>query len=109
MAENRWKILLDQLQMSQRELAESIGVDRGYLSRIVNGQRQATSRIYVLLNTIYGVRKEWLCGDDEGPIFAEDALGEKQRRLVGMIDDLTEDEARAVLAFIRYLKAEDEH
>ena len=39
--ENRWREMLKALGLTQRELAESIGLDRGYLSRIVNGRVEA--------------------------------------------------------------------
>ena len=48
MEENRWRVMLEELGLNQRELAESIGIDRGYFSRIVNGKSRATARICVL-------------------------------------------------------------
>lgn len=97
--------MLDELGLNQRELAESIGIDRGYFSRIVNGKSDATERIYVLVEQVHGVRRGWLRGDD-GPMRAEDALTDSQRRLIALAEELEEDEARAALAFLRLLREE---
>ena len=103
MEENRWRVMLETLGLTQRELAESIGIDRGYLSRIVNGRAEGTERVYVLVEQVHGVRRAWLRGDD-GPMRTEDALTDDQRRLIAMVEELDEDEARAVLAFVRFLR-----
>lgn len=62
MEENRWRVMLETLGLTQRELAESIGIDRGYLSRIVNGRAEGTERVYVLVEQVHGVRRAWLRG-----------------------------------------------
>lgn len=105
MEENRWRVMLEELGLNQRELAESIGIDRGYFSRIVNGKSRATARICVLVEQVHGVRREWLMGG-EGPMRAEDALTADQRRLLALVEDLSEEEARAALAFLRCLREE---
>lgn len=103
--ENRWREMLKALGLTQRELAESIGLDRGYLSRIVNGRVEGTERVYVLVEQVHGIRRAWLRGGD-GPMRTEEALTSDQRRLLALVEELDENEARAVLAFIRCLREE---
>ena len=103
--ENRWREMLKALGLTQRELAESIGLDRGYLSRIVNGKVEGTERVYVLVEQVHGIRRAWLRGGD-GPMRTEEALTSDQRRLLALVEELDENEARAVLAFIRCLREE---
>ena len=97
MEENRWREMLKALGLTQRELAESIGLDRGYLSRIVNGRVEGTERVYVLVEQVHGIRRAWLRGGD-GPMRTEEALTSDQRRLLALVEELDENEARAVLA-----------
>lgn len=103
MEENRWRVMLKALGLTQRELAESIGIDRGYLSRIVNGKMEGTERVYLLVEQVHGVRRAWLRGG-EGPMRTEDALTDDQRRLIALVGELDEEEAHAVLAFVRFLR-----
>ena len=58
----RLKPIIDALNVSQKELAELIGVTEVTMSRYVNGQRMPKAPILVKLAKELGVTVDWLMG-----------------------------------------------
>lgn len=103
MISDRFKILLDELGISQRQFALKMNIDPGYISKIVNGKAEPSDKILLLVEKIFGVNKEWL-ESGEGEIFSSTEISAVKKELFQLIDKLSDDEAEAVIAFIRYLK-----
>jgi transcriptional regulator with XRE-family HTH domain len=63
-------------KISQKEFAKKIGIDQTSLSRIEKGVNNPSTQTILLIELIYGVRKEWL-QTGEGDIFKEKPNSEK--------------------------------
>lgn len=98
----RLKILLKELNISQRQFAMKINLDAGYFSKIVQGKVTPPDRILLLIENVFGVNKEWLeCG--RGEIFSSQGSSLAKRQVLESIDTLNEEQVNAVWSFIRYL------
>lgn len=101
----RLKLLIQELGLTQRQFAQKIYLDPGYLSRILQGKIQPPERILLLIEKTFHVNPQWL-RTGEGDIFAESELSSEKRRLLAAIDELDESQLQALSAFLRYLKEE---
>lgn len=102
MIHERLRILLKALNMSQNEFAKRINLNTGYVSRIIRGINIPPRRILLLIETVFGVNKEWL-ENGEGEIFATQC-SPTRRELLPLIESLNEEQVKAVTAFVKYLK-----
>ena len=98
----RLKQLLEELNLSQRQFSRKINLDPGYFSRIVQGKVHPPDRILLLIENVFHINKNWL-ERGEGPIFADDGSSTIKKHLYELISQLTDEQANAVSAFIRYL------
>ena len=101
----RLKLLIQELGLTQRQFAQKIYLDSGYLSRILQGKIRPPERILLLIEKTFHVNPQWL-RTGEGDIFAESELSSEKRRLLAAIDELDESQLQALSAFLRYLKEE---
>ncbi len=102
---DRLKILLQELGISQRQFAMKISLDPAYFSRIVNGTVTPPSRILLLIESVFGVNKQWL-EEGHGEIFDHGASLAK-RQLLELINTLDDGQVKMVSAFVRFLKEEE--
>lgn len=100
---NRWKLLLDELGMSQVRFAEKVGVGKSHISKLVSGDANASGLLLFAVEQKFGVSPEWL-EDGEGPMFSD--VSAERRRVLELVDGLTDEQAKAVSAFIRCLREE---
>lgn len=100
---NRWKLLLEELGMSQVRFAEKIGVGKSHISKLVSGHANASELMLFAVEQKFGVNQKWLENGEE-PMFS-DASAER-RRVLELVEGLTDDQAKAVSAFIRCLREE---
>jgi len=98
----RLKILLKELDISQRQFALKIGLDAGYFSRIINGKANPPERILLLISNIFNVNKRWL-ENGEGEIFSTQAVSLAKKQVLEAINTLNDEQVKAVLAFINSL------
>lgn len=99
---DRLKILLKELDMSQRQFAMRINLDAGYFSRIIQGKVNPPDRILLLIENVFHVNKNWL-EKGEGEIFTEQGISPARRQVLNTIDALSDEQVKAVSAFIKYL------
>ena len=70
MVHERLKILLKELNISQRQFAMKIHLDTGYFSKIIHGKVNPPDRILLLIENVFHVNKEWL-ENGQGEIFSD--------------------------------------
>lgn len=98
----RLKLLLKELNMSQRQFALKINLDPGYFSRIIQGKVQPPDRILLLIENVFHVNKTWL-ETGEGEIFVSQNISLAKKQVLELIDSLDDEQTKAVSAFIQYL------
>lgn len=99
---DRLKILLDELNISQRQFAMKINLDAGYFSRIMNGKVNPPDRILLLIENVFNVNKDWL-ENGQGDVFSNQGISLAKKQVLESIDALDEEQINAVSAFIKYL------
>ena len=102
MVHERLKILLKELNISQRQFAMKIHLDTGYFSKIIHGKVNPPDRILLLIENVFHVNKDWL-ENGEGEIFSTQGISLAKRQVLESIDTLTDEQVNAVSCFIRYL------
>lgn len=99
------KLLIQELGLSQRQFAQKINLDPGYLSRILQGKSTPPERILLLIENTFHVNHTWLI-TGEGSIFAGESVSPEKRKVLELIDTLDDGQLRAVTAFLQYLTDE---
>lgn len=105
MINDRLKILLKELNLSQRQFAMRINLDPGYFSRIVQGKVNPPRRILLLIESIFNVRRDWL-ENGTGEMFSSRDLSHTKAQVLKSIETLSDEQVQAVSAFIKYLTAD---
>lgn len=98
----RLKILLKELNISQRQFAMKINLDAGYFSRIMHGKVSPPDRILLLIENVFHVNKDWL-ENGVGEIFAMQGSSLAKKQVLESIDTLNDEQVNAVSSFIKYL------
>lgn len=102
MISERLKILLSELNISQRQFAKKIDLDAGYFSRIVQGKVNPPYRILLLIENVFHVNKNWL-ENGEGEIFSTQGISLTKKQILETIDTLNDEQVNAVSSFLKYL------
>lgn len=105
---DRLKILLGELNISQRQFAMKINLDAGYFSRIMQGKVNPPDRILLLIENVFNVNKSWL-ENGEGDIFSNTGISLAKKQVLEAIDTLTDEQVNAVSSFIKYLTENTEN
>ena len=101
MVNDRLKMLLTELDISQRQFAMKINLDAGYFSRIMQGKVNPPDRILLLIENVFNVNKNWL-ENGEGEMFATQGITLAKKQVLESIDTLTDEQVNAVSSFIKY-------
>lgn len=99
---DRLKILLTELNISQRQFAMKINLDAGYFSKIMRGKVNPPDRILLLIENVYNVNKDWL-ENGRGEIFSNQGISLAKKQVLESIDSLNDEQVNAVSSFIKYL------
>ena len=102
MISDRLKILLDELNISQRQFAMKINLDAGYFSKIMRGKVNPPDRILLLIENVFNVNKDWL-ENGQGEIFSNQGISLAKKQVLEAIDALSDEQVNAVSSFIKYL------
>lgn len=105
MISDRLKILLKELNISQRQFAMKINLDAGYFSKIIQGKVNPPDRILLLIENVFHVNKRWL-ENGEGEMFSDQGISLAKRQVLEAIDTLSDEQVHAVSSFIKYLTSE---
>lgn len=107
MINERLRILLIELDMSQRQFAMKINLDPGYFSRIIQGKVNPPARILLLIENVFNVNKSWL-ENGEGEIFSTQGISLAKKQILEIIDTLNDEQVNAVSSFLKYLTENSE-
>ena len=99
---DRLKILLNELNISQRQFAMKINLDAGYFSKIMRGKVNPPDRILLLIENVFNVNKDWL-ENGQGEIFSNQGISLAKKQILESIDSLSDEQVNAVSSFIKYL------
>ncbi len=102
MISERLKILLKELDISQRQFAMKINLDAGYFSRIIQGKVTPPDRILLLIENVFHVNKDWL-ENGQGEMFSNQSISLAKKQVLESIDTLNDEQVKAVSSFIKYL------
>ena len=105
----RIREILNERGCNQKEFAEIIDVSTAYVSKLLRGEVGMSSRTAQVIENKMGYAKDWILTGDGKKINASKVLSALQTKLLAEVESLTEDEARAVYAYIevqKKLKAE---
>lgn len=98
--------------LKQKDLAERLGVTPAFISALVTGRNKAISLpLAECFETKLGYNKDWiLTGTDPKmkTLSKTPGLTETHQRAIAAVERLTEEQARAVLAFINYLLSNED-
>ena len=97
---DRLKILLDKLNISQRQFAIKINLDPGYFSRIIQGKVNPPDRILLLIENVFNVSKDWL-ENGQGEMFSNQGVSLAKKQVLESIDSLSDEQVNAVSSFIK--------
>lgn len=99
---DRLKILLKELNISQRQFAMKINLDAGYFSKIIRGKVNPPDRILLLIENVFNVNRDWL-KNGQGEIFSNQGLSLAKKQVLESIESLNDEQVNAVSSFIKYL------
>lgn len=101
------KILLQELNLSQRQFALALCLDPGYFSRIIQGKTPLNSRLQLLIEKTFNVNGEWLRTGD-GSMFIVPNDSAIKTKVLAEIDKLNDSQLILIDSFIQYLKKNPE-
>ncbi len=97
---NKLKMIRKELKVTQKELAEKIGVSRAQVANIEQGTRVITARIERDLVAYLNVNPEWL-KTGYGNIFLDKysdfALDTKEREFIDLYESLDDDSKQLIV------------
>jgi transcriptional regulator with XRE-family HTH domain len=99
------RIILNELNISQQNFAESVGTTNIYISMIIGGKRKVISqRLALLIQEIYGYSAEWILhGKGEKrlcPFKSKDA----DKEMKACLKELAPEEIKCVYRYILFLE-----
>ncbi len=96
------KVLLQTLNLSQRQFAQSLCLDTGYFSRIIQGKTPLNSRLQLLIENTFHVNGEWL-RTGEGEMFTVPLSDPVKSKILNDINKLDDAQLAILDSFIQYL------
>lgn len=104
----RVKIILTEQKLNQRQFSSELGVTESYISAIVNGKVLNISHpLASLIEEKYGYHAKWILQGIAPKIkqlSKNRNLSDTHQKLLMKVEDIGEAQAKAILAFIKYLE-----
>lgn len=94
------KLLLEALNLSQRQFAQALYLDPGYLSKIIQGKMPLNSRLQLLIENTFKVNGEWL-RTGQGEMFQVPSDSAVKTRVLDEIERLNESQLTLLETFIK--------
>jgi transcriptional regulator with XRE-family HTH domain len=103
---DRMRTIINECGLKQKAFARSINVTDSYISKLVRDESGISNSTAMLIEQLYGYSKEWILTGKEPKKLAGrgSRLISLQRTLIMDIEQMSEDELRAMLAFSESLK-----
>ena len=104
---DRLREIIKSNNITQRKFAESLKVTESYVSMLLKDSSiNISQQLLELIEEKYGYCAHWIVSGDD-PKFSDNSkdvnLSETHRRLLSMIEQLTPEQCKAVLAFVNSL------
>lgn len=104
---DRIKLILQENNLKQKQLAAEIGVTESYISKLLKDPNIRLSQsLAVLIEEKYGYTAEWLLDGAEPKlkqISKNNKLSELHQKAISQLEKLNDNQVKAVLAFINSL------
>jgi transcriptional regulator with XRE-family HTH domain len=104
----RLSIVLKENKMKQKEFASSVGVSENYISLLLNNKKENVSEsLAKLIEEKFGFSADWLLtgeGQMRMDYSKNNELSPNKKKAIEMIAKLDQNEAKAVLAFLKSLE-----
>jgi len=103
---DRIRTIVDEIGISQKNFAKSINVTDSYISKLVRDETGMSTNTAMVIEQLYGYSKEWILrGKDPKMLTGRShKLTGLQRKIIMDVEEMNENELRAVLAFIETLR-----
>ena len=105
---DRIKLILQENNLKQKQLASEIGVTESYISKLLKDPNIGLSQsLVVLIEEKYGYNTEWLLEGTEPKlkqVSKNKNLSELHQKAISQLEKLNDNQIKAVLAFINSLE-----
>lgn len=105
---DRINAVIKENKLKQRQFANELSVTESYISAIINGRNTNISpALASLIEEKYGYNAEWVLNGNSPKIkqFSKNRnLSVTHQKLLMKVEDIDEAQAKAILAFIKYLE-----
>lgn len=105
---DRIKLILQENNLKQKQLASEIGVTESYISKLLKDPNIGLSQsLAVLIEEKYGYNTEWLLDGTEPKlkqVSKNKNLSELHQKAISQLEKLNDNQIKAVLAFINSLE-----
>jgi transcriptional regulator with XRE-family HTH domain len=103
---DRMRTILDECGLKQKEFAKSINVTDSYISKVLRSESGMSNSTALLIERMYGYSKNWLMKGEEPKITTDRGrnLSNLQKKIIIDVEQMHENELKALLAFIESLK-----
>jgi len=103
---DRMKTIIRECGMKQKEFAKSINVTDSYISKVLRNESGMSNSTALLVERLYGYSKNWIITGREPKMTAGGRrnLSGLQKKIIMDIEQMNENELKALFAFIESLK-----
>jgi transcriptional regulator with XRE-family HTH domain len=103
---DRMRSIINECELKQKAFAKSINVTDSYISKLLRDESGMSNSTAMLIEQLYGYSKDWIIAGKEPKMLAGRGrnLTGMQRKIIMDVEQMSEDELRALLAFIETLK-----
>jgi transcriptional regulator with XRE-family HTH domain len=103
---DRMRIIINESGLKQKAFAKSINVTDSYISKLIRDESGMSNSTAMLIEQLYGYSKNWILtgGEPKMLIGKGPDLTTLQKRIITVVEQMNENELRALLAFIETLK-----
>jgi plasmid maintenance system antidote protein VapI len=103
---DRMRTIISECELKQKAFAKSINVTDSYISKLLRDESGMSNSTALLIEQLYGYSKGWIIAGQEPKMLAGRgrSLTGMQRKIIMDVEQMSEDELRALLAFIETFK-----
>jgi transcriptional regulator with XRE-family HTH domain len=103
---DRMKIIIGECGLKQKEFAKNINVTDSYISKVLRNESGMSNSTALLIERLYGYSKNWIITGQKPKMIAGrgDGLSSLQKKIIMNVEQMNDDELRALFAFIESLK-----
>ncbi len=109
---DRIKVILQENKLKQKQLASEIGVTESYISKLLKDPDIRLSQsLAALIEEKYGYNSDWILNGSEPKlkqISKNKALSELHQKALSQLEKMSDEQVKAVLAFIKSLEEIEE-